>query len=63
MYIILQVYIYMFVCIVRYNDYACISGNQTWTYRLPQSKVIMYSFYLAYCYRVKQNKILAVRWV
>jgi hypothetical protein len=33
------------------NNY--IAGNRTWLYRLPQSKIIMYSFYLAYCYRVK----------
>ncbi len=38
----------------------CIAANRTWLYRLPQSKIIMYSFYLAYCYHVKHKKILAV---
>jgi hypothetical protein len=33
----------------------CIAGNRTWLYRLPQSKIIMYS-YLANCYRVKHLK-------
>jgi hypothetical protein len=37
-------------------SHACIARNQTWLYRLPQSKIIMYSFIwcTATVYKIKE---------